>query len=730
MEGIFFDKQTRRWPNRWHEFEQRSYLMSTSGSGLLDQYFQSSLSQESFTSVDVKFLTVVQDKISEASQTHFGFSTSLAEGISGSGWVFVGAPKSNVSITGRVKDYFEPGAIWRCNLGPNIQRCEILHFLHELCKDPVKKNRGNFGVCDSNFMGGSLKFENDVLVACAPNWRQERRGSSLGHRMDGACYWLEKSAALGTNLTQELTQQEQSSDRGHLIPFQDRIYLDSNTYAWRLSNGEHVIRWHFAGSGFSVHVSKKKEILLGAPTTHLEKGSIVKMEEPMYTNWSLTNLETYRGETLRSFNHFGYGITSGNYFEENVILYAASSPLGSPSDSESDYVGVVLVVEAESFLKSNLFRNPERIQNTRWEHKAIITGTYFGAYFGAALESLDINNDGLDDLIVGAPFEENTGRRSSSAARIGMKEHGCVHIYTTKGTHKFPNPAKTFCGMDAGGRFGTSIGKLGDLNQDGYNDFAVGAPYDEDGGSVYIFYGSENLDLKNIVIRGKDYKPHLRFSTFGFSISGGVDIDGNGTPDFSVGSYADKNVVIFRTRPRIIIETQMHTYINNIAEDPVTLQTDARKFQIKLCANISIVSNNNELLPHENNTTLHAEIAIDKGEQNKRFTINGDTVTFAQFVFSASENQVCRNFVVERMSEPSADQLQREPDVTVEYKLWYNETAKASPQMSVFEITHQNDALEINPSISTSSFADFCANCPYPMITDPEMLDIVFERDG
>lgn len=40
-------------------------------------------------------------------------------------------------------------------------------------------------------------------------------------------------------------------------------------------------------------------------------------------------------------------------------------------------------------------------------------------------------------------------------------------------------------------RFGFSIATLGDINKDGYNDVAIGAPY-EGGGSIYIYLGSKN----------------------------------------------------------------------------------------------------------------------------------------------------------------------------------------------------------------------------------------------
>jgi len=50
-------------------------------------------------------------------------------------------------------------------------------------------------------------------------------------------------------------------------------------------------------------------------------------------------------------------------------------------------------------------------------------------------------------------------------------------------------------GEAAGGRFGSAVSALGDLDYDGKGDFAVGSPYEDDGaGAVRIFFGKVDVE--------------------------------------------------------------------------------------------------------------------------------------------------------------------------------------------------------------------------------------------
>lgn len=95
-----------------------------------------------------------------------------------------------------------------------------------------------------------------------------------------------------------------------------------------------------------------------------------------------------------------------------------------------------------------------------------------------------------------------------------------------------------------------SLTTLGDINLDGYGDFAVGAPYDGPSGrgAVYIYHGSKNgpLPKASQVIHAEDVGSSGYLSTFGFSLSGGIDLDGNMYPDLAVGAYEANKAFLFK----------------------------------------------------------------------------------------------------------------------------------------------------------------------------------------
>ncbi|XP_024066144.1 integrin alpha-6 isoform X1 [Terrapene carolina triunguis] len=169
----------------------------------------------------------------------------------------------------------------------------------------------------------------------------------------------------------------------------------------------------------------------------------------------------------------------------------------------------------------------------------IFEGEGLASSFGYDVAVVDLNNDGWQDIVVGAPqYFDRDGE-------IG----GAVYIYINQqGKWEGVKPIRLNGTTDS--MFGIAVENIGDINQDGFPDIAVGAPYD-DFGKVFIYHGSKNgINTKPAqILDGK--KSSVQY--FGYSITGNMDLDRNSYPDIAVGSLSD-SVSVYRSRPVISIK--------------------------------------------------------------------------------------------------------------------------------------------------------------------------------
>jgi len=152
-------------------------------------------------------------------------------------------------------------------------------------------------------------------------------------------------------------------------------------------------------------------------------------------------------------------------------------------------------------------------------------------YFGISVSSAgDIDQDGFDDVMVGAYKYD-----SPAADDVGK-----VYIYFG-GASMDPLPDVTITGANPGERFGCSVSSAGDVNNDSYDDIVVGAySYDEGTqinlGRTYIFLGGNPVDtIPDVIMSGETDNEY-----FGWSVSSGGDINDDGFDDVLVGAYGFK----------------------------------------------------------------------------------------------------------------------------------------------------------------------------------------------
>uniref|UniRef100_A0A671RHJ3 Integrin alpha-3-like n=1 Tax=Sinocyclocheilus anshuiensis TaxID=1608454 RepID=A0A671RHJ3_9TELE len=289
-----------------------------------------------------------------------------------------------------------------------------------------------------------------------------------------------------------------------------------------------------------------------------------------------------------------------DYWQSDTYELKYTVVTGAPRDN---FKGSVILAE-----KQDLVLNPV----------TMIPGEQIGSYFGGCLAVTDLNNDDWNDLIVGAPFYFDRYKEEGGAVYIFMNENG-----------SFQEKASLVLKGKKGSGFGFAVAALGDVNQDGFQDFAVGAPF-HDSGKVYIWMGSKNGINKepSQAIEGKSLGPS-DFQTFGYSLSGGMDMDGNDYPDILVGSMDDR-IALLRARPVI------HLSKNFTVEPKIVIPSQCVNSCIKVtvCFSYSL-SNGNKAF----RKAITVKYTVD-ADQNRRgarvrFLNNKQSTFTSQLSFSA-----------------------------------------------------------------------------------------------
>ena len=183
----------------------------------------------------------------------------------------------------------------------------------------------------------------------------------------------------------------------------------------------------------------------------------------------------------------------------------------------------------------------QKISDTEGGFDAVLL---YWDYFGRSAAFLgDLNNDGKIEIAVGAEYDNEAGFRYGGIYILSLNTDGTVFDYK-----KINQVQGGFTGdLDDWDVFGSDISNIGDLNNDGIIDIAVGARRDRDGGeqrgAVWILFLNEDFTVNahqkisategglNVTLDFQDY--------FGTTITNLGDLDGDGVIDLAVGAYRD-----------------------------------------------------------------------------------------------------------------------------------------------------------------------------------------------
>ncbi|XP_062354690.1 integrin alpha-6 isoform X4 [Cinclus cinclus] len=413
--------------------------------------------------------------------------------------LLVGAPREKAFPAQQAN---RTGGLYSCDIASPDANCIRVKFDEET--DPNMESK------EDQWMGVTVQSQGPGgnVVTCAHRYEKRQYVNTVQETRDiiGRCYVL----------SQDLT-----------------IKDDMDNGVWSFCDGR--LRGHekFGSCQQGVAATFTRDyhyIVFGAPGTYNWKG-VVRAEQKNQTFYD-----------LGIFDDGPYEVGDESRQDKNLVPVPANSYLGFSLDSGKGIVSQDEMTFVSGAPRANhsgavvLLKKEKNQRALSLEH--MFEGEGLASSFGYDVAVVDLNSDGWQDIVVGAPqYFDRSGD-------IG----GAVYIYVNRqGKWAGVRPLRLNGTTDS--MFGLAVENIGDINQDGYPDIAVGAPYDGFG-KVYIYHGSKNgINTKPAQILDGE-KTNTNF--FGYSIAGNMDLDKNSYPDVAVGSLSD-SVNVYRSRPVISI---------------------------------------------------------------------------------------------------------------------------------------------------------------------------------
>jgi hypothetical protein len=267
------------------------------------------------------------------------------------------------------------------------------------------------------------------------------------------------------------------------------------------------------------------DLMIGAPYDNYggsEFGRAFVVSSRLTGTWDLPSIATISYRIRNTEAHMGRSMASGDFDADGNRDIVVGSPKAAVS---GNYLGA-------AFLMYGPLATGEQDISNSDNYDVRMFGSSSQSQHGySAVNIGDTNDDGYDDLAIGAPLDDVGGSQAGAA-------------YVLFGDPADGRTSDRYSGAFFGGpsdNAGTSLAAPGDLNGDGYDDLVVGVPYETttalEAGAAYVLlgpvsgsYSASSADGKIEGVNGSDLA--------GMRLGGPGDIDGDGMDDLLLGAPA------------------------------------------------------------------------------------------------------------------------------------------------------------------------------------------------
>ncbi len=301
-------------------------------------------------------------------------------------------------------------------------------------------------------------------------------------------------------------------------------------------------------------------------------------DTPFTSDYELSSIDSLTGFTVKSIDQndkIGTSLATGDINGDGIddlIIGAGSAGTGNANGPGHVYV---------IFGKDTTYSEAFSLSNLDGTNGFIITGETNGDNFGQSVATGDVNNDGYDDILIGASnYEDVNGIYSANGAVYLYYGKPSGYSYSTAIADEITNSNATFFEGKFAIRLGSQI-EIGDINNDNYGDIIIGSENDSPNGgasgSIYVVYGSGTKFSSKVILgdissngTGLQIKGAAGNHRIGTSVSYG-DINNDGINDILFGAASLNKAFVVYGKNNLPSTIEMSAFADSIG---FTIESD------------------------------------------------------------------------------------------------------------------------------------------------------------